>query len=66
MITVNTDPSTKTGKQGQRAEIFDSLGNDVTSYHSSIKKSSRDILLIICMQNSTQRDSTLLSVICLF
>ena len=46
MITVNTDPSTKTGKhwillyftQRQRVEIFDSLGNDVTSYHSSIKK----------------------------
>ena len=46
MIIVNTDPSIKTGKhwillyftQRQRAEIFDSLGNDVTSYHSSIKK----------------------------
>ena len=46
MIIVNTDPSTKSGKhwillyfdaQGH-AEIFDSLGNDVASYHSSIKK----------------------------
>ena len=46
MIIVNTDPSTKSGKhwillyfdaQG-RAKIFDSLGNDVASYHSSIKK----------------------------
>ena len=42
----HTDPSTKSGKhwillyfdaQGH-AEIFDSLGNDVASYHSSIKK----------------------------
>ena len=46
MIIVNTDPSTKTGKhwillyftRRQRAEIFDSLGNDVTSYRSSKKK----------------------------
>ena len=30
--------------------MFDSLGNDVTSYHSSIKNSSRDILFIMCMQ----------------
>ena len=46
MIIVNTDPSTKSGKhwillyfdaQGC-AEMFDSLGNDVASYHSSIKK----------------------------
>ena len=45
MIIVNTDPSTKSGKhwillyfdtQGHAA-IFDSLGNDVASYHSSIK-----------------------------
>ena len=35
-------------------EIFDSLGNDVTSYHSSIKTSSRDILLIMCMQFITE------------
>ena len=61
MIIVNTDPSTKTGKhwillyftQRQRGEIFYSLGNDVTSYHSS-KKSSRDILLIKCMQFTTE------------
>ena len=79
MIIVNTDPSTKTGKhwillyfsQRWRAEIFDSLGNDVTSYHSSIKN-SRDILLLYACslsQNSTQRDSTLwtlLSALCLF
>ena len=59
MIIVNTDPSTKSGKhwillyfdaQGH-AEIFDSMGNDVAFYHSSIKNSSRDILLIICMQS---------------
>ena len=46
MIVVNTDPSTKSGKywillyfdaQGH-AKIFDSLGNDVASSHSSIKK----------------------------
>ena len=63
MIIVNKDPSTKTGKHwillyftGRwRAEIFDSLGNDVTSYHSSIKiNSSRDILLIMCMQFITE------------
>ena len=62
MIIVNTDPSTKTGKQWillyltqrQRAEIFDSLGNDVTSYHSSTKNSSRDILLIMCKHFVTE------------
>ena len=62
MIIVNTDPSTKSGKhwillyfdaQGC-AKIFESLGNDVASYHSSIKNSSRDILLIICMQFMTE------------
>ena len=65
MIIVNTDPSTKSGKHWillyfdarEHAEIFDSLGNDVASYHSSIKKlkhSSGDILLIICMQFMTE------------
>ena len=47
MIIVNTDPSTKSGKHWillyfdaqECAKIFDSLGNDVASYHSSIKKS---------------------------
>ena len=46
MIIVNTDPSTKGGKHWILlyfdtwgcAKIFDSLGNDVASYHSSITK----------------------------
>ena len=46
MIIVNTDPSAKSGKHWillyfdawGHAKIFDSLGNDVASYHSSIKK----------------------------
>ena len=45
MIIVNTDPSTKSRKHWillyfdaqEHAKIFDSLGNDVASYHSSIK-----------------------------
>ena len=62
MIIVNTDPSTKSGKHWillyfdawGHAKIFNSLGNDVASYHSSIKNSSRDILLIMCMQFMTE------------
>ena len=61
MIIVNTDPSTKSGKHWILlyfdargcVKIFDSLGNDVASYHSPIN-SSRDILLIICMQFMTK------------
>ena len=52
MIIVNIDPSTKSGKHWillyfdaeGHAENFDSLGNDVASYHSTV-----DIIVCIML-----------------
>ena len=80
MIIVNTDPSTKSGKHWILLYV-DARGVPkfltlwVMMWHLTIplfKNSSRDILLIICMQfiqNSAQRHRTLwtlLFLLCLF